>query len=489
MAPKTPQIAERPYHIGSNPAAAKKQVPEGVTGSRNIISEHHFGASYGESLLARVTSTPQGNKEEDIHSMLRTKLQKALERGFRPDGDLSAELGQLGDYRVRSKRDAGAICQALSQFSIHRPDDGRWPALLDLTAMFQGVSGSGAFRKLSEQGILQLVRIFDETWEYCNEDNDTLPFLLKIFAMFHTAEGFERVVRAARHLPMRDHYLWSVIFSQFDRDHPHRLLLCEALRDPLPSGYVLVAYLDFVNALVREGEVLSHPFDSKEGHRNMRHWLTSSDPDQYTYAHSATASLPYIARPNRDELLALALDHCEPRVQLEGAWASASLGAEAGVRYLSRMCLERDYSQVACGYLNELGRGAEIPSTAYEPSFQAEAELSHWLAHPNEFAVPPDDVELIDTRRAYWPPTNDRRTLWLFQYRYRAGEGVQGEELGVGMVGSVTFSLYDQATDNLSPEEVYALHCCWELMTFEDPRAPQKLSVDAGRDLLGQAGW
>jgi hypothetical protein len=53
------------------------------------------------------------------------------------------------------------------------------------------------------------------------------------------------------------------------------------------------------------------------------------------------------------------------------------------------------------------------------------------------------------------------------------------------MVGSVTFALFGEATAELCPEDVYGLHCCWELARNEDPRAPEKRTARAGRELLG----
>jgi hypothetical protein len=55
----------------------------------------------------------------------------------------------------------------------------------------------------------------------------------------------------------------------------------------------------------------------------------------------------------------------------------------------------------------------------------------------------------------------------------------------VGLVGSVTFALLDETTAEMPAEDIYALHCCWELEMNKDPRAPQKRSVEAGRRLLG----
>jgi hypothetical protein len=53
------------------------------------------------------------------------------------------------------------------------------------------------------------------------------------------------------------------------------------------------------------------------------------------------------------------------------------------------------------------------------------------------------------------------------------------------MVGSITFSLFGETSPSMSPEDLYALHCCWELGVDDDPRAPAARSIAAGRALLG----
>ena len=49
------------------------------------------------------------------------------------------------------------------------------------------------------------------------------------------------------------------------------------------------------------------------------------------------------------------------------------------------------------------------------------------------------------------------------------------------MVGSVTWAMVSSNTTELSPEDVYGLHCAWELIQNEDPAAPAEADVLAGR--------
>jgi hypothetical protein len=36
------------------------------------------------------------------------------------------------------------------------------------------------------------------------------------------------------------------------------------------------------------------------------------------------------------------------------------------------------------------------------------------------------------------------------------------------MVGAATFALFGEATADLPPEDIYGLHCCWELGSAQD---------------------
>src|SRR5438445_11624897 len=88
-----------------------------------------------------------------------------------------------------------------------------------------------------------------------------------------------------------------------------------------------------------------------------------------------------------------------------------------------------------------------------------------------EFGAPPDAVELYDTRTLYWPPTRDRRQLWLVRYTYRHDPG---EDVRIAMVGSTTFALFGETTAELLPAAEYALHRRSQLEPHEQPVAPDQ---------------
>jgi hypothetical protein len=108
--------------------------------------------------------------------------------------------------------------------------------------------------------------------------------------------------------------------------------------------------------------------------------------------------------------------------------------------------------------------------------------MAQWLAHPNELGQPPEAVSVADTRELFWPPTNDRRRLWVIRYAHRS-DGELAE--GYGLVGSTTWAMFGESQVR-DPMDVYAIHCCWELQANEDPRAPSERSPAAGRRILAE---
>lgn len=424
-------------------------------------------------------------------------LQAALETGLAPGGDLVEALRGLGDYALESEDDARALAGATRRLAptLAARRIG-WPAgepiltslLHQVVSLFQSVESRGAYDVLRAEGVPYLLAVFDARLGGADADEgDDLLFLLKVAAMYRVEGVAERVAAAARTPTTDDGFLWSVVFATFDANHPYRHALLNALRDPLPERFAAVAYLDFANAVAREGYVGDHPYNTPAGRDRLRGWLSDADPGHVSFALSAAAALPFVDRPDRDALLALAMDHPDAGVQLEGAWAAGRVGSEAALKVLARMCLDPRTSKTAVKYLTELGHGDRVAAEAQAPDFRAVAELSSWLAHPSEFGRPPDEIALADSRELFWPPTDDRRRLWVVRYRYAPTEDGERADEGYGLVGSVTFALFGEATARLPPEDVYALHCCWELEMKGDPRAPRKRTVAAGRKLLAEA--
>lgn len=160
------------------------------------------------------------------------------------------------------------------------------------------------------------------------------------------------------------------------------------------------------------------------------------------------------------------------------------LGRREGDEFLIRAAADPHRSDLACRYLTELGKASIIPAVTNDPDFAAMAKMSQWLQHPCELGEVPVSLELFDKRVLYWPPTEDYRPVWLFKYVHVPQDDRSKRAVGVGMVGSITFALFSENSADLTPEDIYALHCCWELMQEEHEEAPEQRTVENGRRIL-----
>jgi hypothetical protein len=395
--------------------------------------------------------------------------------------DLSAALKPLEDYSISTKADVRSLVTALKSLRSEHFTGKSQSAVTHLVSFLQKVESQEAFDLLLHDGIAPLHAIFHDP----RADDELKMFLLKIFAMYHTKTGARLIVESARVPLQPDNFLWSVIFRCLRPDHPATMAVCLGLSDPLPEGFIGIAYLDLANLLATMKIIPRHPFDTPKGIERLRTFLIDSNPSQFSFAHSAAGALAVLEAKNREALLAIATGHPDTKVQMRAAWAQATLGNESGIQFLSRQCLDPRHSQSAWSYLEDLQRQDMIPIEAQRLDFRAMAEMCNWLSHPQEFGRPPDEIEQLDTRELNWPPTNDRRRLWLFKFSYKSIAPEKPTAAGVGLVGSITYFLKDETSPEMSPEDIYGLHCCWELETKKDGRAPKQRTAAAGRGMIG----
>ncbi len=437
-------------------------------------------------LIFVVVALMSGCSEIGEEMFGKSKLQKILENWSVNKGDLPDALRSLGETPIKKKKDAVAVINALKQISF--AEEQKEYQLSSpthcLVAFFQQIETQEAFNAFRENGLPELRRLLDEGLKNPENRENDLMFIMKIMAMYRQERDAKMIVEVARTGFNADGYMWSVVFGAFDEDHQHWRVLLDGLSNPLPEDFICVAYLDFANGHAIEGRVEKHPFDSDWGLEKLKSWLSDKDEESFSYAHSAAASLPYLGEKSRSVLWNLARRHPDVGVRIESAWAAAKVGDAAGIGELKEWAMDVNHSTTACQYLAELGYEKEIPEQALGEDFKAMAEMADWLSHPNEYGRPPSKIERYDSRTLYWPPTDDERKVWLFKYEYEPQE--EGDELDVGisMVGSVTFALFGEATDQLSPEEVYGLHCAWELEMNGDSRAPKERNEENGLKIL-----
>jgi hypothetical protein len=399
-------------------------------------------------------------------------------------------------YDVTTAGEAEAVCRALVSNHIYAVNSIKTPAFFNLAAYFQGVEAKKAEDIFRDRGLPLLRQVLsaalNDTPELDMNDYgvsrriDAAVFILKILASYGQRGDASLFIRAARDARMSDGDLWTVIFEIVDESHPEAEEIYEALRYPLPDRRACVGYLFWANIVAQKQPMSRHPFDTDAGIARMLTYLTDHGEDNGTAALCAAMGIPFVDASAHEKLIGCADQHPDVGVRLHAARALAMMGSEFGRHRLALLCLNPRSAYKAIEYLEELGLAAHIPAKARDPDFRAMAEMCHWLASPMEFNRPPDEISLYDTRELNWPPTEDRRRLWLFKYHYDQNEDDK-EHGGIGLVGSTTFALGSRATANLAPEDVYGLHCCFELEMNEDPRAPKTSSAANGRKILSRS--
>jgi hypothetical protein len=436
-----------------------------------------------EDLLARystpyVAPTPEPLKEKKPKKQ--SKLEQALSEWQTEGGDLSEYLGEFGDIEVKTVAEAKAVTEAARGLLEGEPESSDLHSVFNL---FTTNAKEKAAALLRDEGIPVLTQVFDKlanvarTAEGKHPYEDNVLHLLYIFAIYEHPAGLDKIVAASQAGLAAESYRWSAILNQFNNpEKANALSMTEALANPLPTGFTRVAFLDMANNLAFLNALQTHPFDTDEGKAALKEYLQG---ETNSYAHSATAALPFIK--DAEALLKLADKHDDVWVQLEAAWARAKLGQEAGVKGLAKAALDVHQAVRAVRYMQELNLAEHIPKDALESEFHALAMMSDWLQHPNEFGRPASGLELVDTRELYWPPVDEKIQLWLVKYTYSDEEPVN---VGVGMVGATTFALFGENSPEQSPEDLYALYCAWELEARGDDRAPRKRTVKAGRGVL-----
>ena len=419
--------------------------------------------------------------------MKRTAVEVAIEKALKDGYWFGVRMAMI-ESEWSDVQDVLAICGAMRR-AMELPPKERDTAFAVLAPMAYSLEGDAAHEAYFTHGLPVLIEYFDDLAPRVQEDKQwaTLVHSLRVMVELKAPETLDRLTAAARHPDARS-FFWTVLFRILS-SHPWKEDVLNRLSLQLPRGAALSAFLDWANQLCLQDKCARHPFDSEAGVQTLSAMIEHTHPDEDGHAISAIVAFAFIDRPERNRLLAIALDHPNAGVQMEAAWVAASLGREAGFRMLGQFCLLSEKAEIARRYLREFGREDMIPAEGRDPDFVAESTMVSWLRHPMEFGRSPDQIELYDTRELFWPPTDDKRRVWLFKFVYRNKEKA-AEETGLGMVGSVTFALSSETTADLTPEDAYAIHCCWELQMNKDPRAPEKRTAAIGRAILAQAnGW
>jgi hypothetical protein len=279
-------------------------------------------------------------------------------------------------------------------------------------------------------------------------------------------------------------YFLSTALGAIDPKTPHVDVVFPALAPVLEyKDFRAIAVLDLANKFAQAEAVDPHP--ATEHLPRLRSYLSPKNLEHASYGVSAAYALAFIPGASAEKVLLEAKQHPDSDVRIEVAYALSRRGTPGGDDALIAATRDVVTSKRAVSYLKELDKEDLVPEESLEPVFAAKADMVSWLCHPNEYGRPPDLIELWDRRELYWPPTDDTRELFLFKYTYRGDPG-KPPDVGVGLVGSTTFSLIGETEPPPTGtiEEALARHCVWELDNDGDPRGKGQ-RVEVGRKLLG----
>lgn len=401
-------------------------------------------------------------------------LVEVLDKWTQEGGRLKSLLRPFQAYTIRRTEEAMAICRALDAVR-------QGPKKLgvgSLAKLFRQVRDEAVAEGLKKEGTPRL-RLWVDDAVTGKHIALGLHEVLNTLAVYAQPENVSCLAAAARSPALADNAVWPFVLARFTAAHPFRSAMIEALRSPLPEGrFMRTAYLELCNQAAIDAALDDHPFNSPAGLAHLEKLLSSNANHGTPHA---IAALAFVDVPERERLLGLASEHPSTAVQIEAAKARVEDSDLTGLDTLVKASQDPRFASAARKQLRELGHGDDVPASN-SPEFDALSTMSEWLAHSREFGRPPDSLEIFDTRKIFWPPTADQRTVTLLQYCY--DDGASGQAVGIGMVGSITFSLVGEATADMSAPELYGLHCAWELSANGDARAPEERSAEAGLAIL-----
>jgi hypothetical protein len=264
---------------------------------------------------------------------------------------------------------------------------------------------------------------------------------------------------------------------QYDDWDPHDFF--PAVLQALPHPSVAAPLLDVANYVTRQGRVPRHPAtDRLEALLQLfggvigRLGKFEADPKAFGETVEAVQAVlgeavalsvslcdafGLIGDPRAIGKLNQALALTHRRVQTEAAGALARLGDEAGKERLLELVEEPSARLRVLAYADELGWADAIDPQYRSEESIAKAELAVWLAQPQNFGLPPSQLEVVDSRRQFWPSYPEPVDCHLVEFAYAFGET---DYRNVGITGP-TVHVFAADLMPLAPEDVYACYAGW----------------------------
>lgn len=401
-----------------------------------------------------------------------------------------AQLGERGSAQLRRRAeqvqahdwDEGAAMLAAlaelvadgSQTSALRNDHGLWTLLL------RTLDRLPADRPALSAIPPAVVERATELYRCLGDASQARHALLALLARSGRPEGltaFAELIVADPPRRAQDAVLAFVPFFQRQKDLAPRLFprLLDALEHPSTAAVVL----DLANFLSRQGLMTPHPASTRAerlvellGGLTSRLARLEEHPEEFGESprqlHAVVAesvevvvglchALAMIGDPRASGKLRQALELSHRRLRTEAAFALACLKDERGPQALAEMAAEPVARRRALAYLEELDMLSRAREADRSPVARAAGELAAWLASPVGWGMPPQELELFDFRRQFWPGCADEVDCYLFRFEYHVGDQKLS---GIAMAGPITHALRADLED-LPPDDIYAVYAGW----------------------------
>ena len=394
--------------------------------------------------------------------------------------DLSLGSTMLAAVSQTSPNELDGVVLVLEQTASSSPElhAQRWQVALQTVA-----ARAIELKKDAEYSLMLDAAVLQRLYEYLQTGGaeTAAAHVLQVLAAQADADALDTLAEELTQLPPSNWQNVALALGPMWTANTSELLaFFDALGDEFLQPVATAVVLDLANYANRSSRLGAHPWTKRSpqlcellSQAVVRLERLEQDPAQFgesveSIQNVLQESLALVVslcdaigligdRSNLDGLRA-AMQLSHRRVQSEAAGALARLGDAAGRDRLVALASEPMARLRVVSYAEELDLMDEIAADFKLPSSLAESEFVNWLANPNQFGIPPMDVELIDSRTQYWPSFEEPQTCYLFRYRYQFADGSVSN---IGIAGPYCHAFNTDLAD-LPIDDIYAAFAGWQ---------------------------
>ncbi|MFM8261896.1 MAG: HEAT repeat domain-containing protein [Pirellula sp.] len=277
---------------------------------------------------------------------------------------------------------------------------------------------------------------------------------------------------------------------------------------------VLAPALDLANSMVRKHGVTPHPAACKFesllnvfGAVTMQLQALEENPrkfsdsvqviqrilfDAVSLLVACCDSFALIGDPRAIGKLNQAIELRHRRIKLEAAYGLVKLGETRALDLIAELLQDDSSRSRAIAYLQELSAEDRIGAEWTSSLAKAKSDLAIWLSQPEQFAIPPSKIELVEQRTMHWPGFEGPQECFLLQFDYGTGDGNYSN---VGFAGPFA-SAMGLDIKSLSNDAAFAMYLANDVQDDSESRVDwesltgrQKDSYADWLDALGQKGF